>query len=566
MSATTHQMWREAVQRIKPPERTPLARPGGPEDLADRLAVLSVLEPATDDTSRGALRFLHHLLASHVPYDEWPALLALHPRIKSWGADPANITAALTKDINAGRARTEMGLAELLADQCGADLGWTPEMGWLTWDGRRWRVGDDTLVQERAKQVARRLLARANMKGGDDEDEDKEKAKAKARKFALESQSAGRLAAMANLARSEPGIPVDQSAWDADPALLTCQNGTIVLGRQGAELREHRRADRLTRAAAGSYEPTAKGESWRTFIERALPDSDVRRFVQKLAGYSMYGTNSERLLVILKGVTSTGKSTLLEALAGVLGDYAEDFKLSMFRGKRDEGPRPDLVDALPCRLIHTTEASDRWELHADEVKALTGNDTVRARTLHSKHFLKRRPAFVAWVGTNAAPRIIGADTALWRRLVVVPFDVTIARVAEDKDLAARLIREEGNAILTWLVEGWDLYSAEGLDDMPAAVVQATVALREDLSPLDRWLADETEKDAEYCAPIGDLWSAYREWCIDSGVTDKDRGNKIGLGQELTGRGFGTAFSGTREKRQRVRTGLRLRQGVDMSLT
>jgi putative DNA primase/helicase len=453
--------------------------------------------------------------------------------------------------------RTDMGNTTRLAAQHGTDLAWTPELGgWLVWDGARWRPDDGTDVQAQAKRVARKLMREADDLAGQ-EGASEEEVK-KARSWAMQSQSAARIKAMGELVRSEPGIPVPVERWDADPELLACRNATVRLTPDGVNhWVGHRRGDHVTRVTDAVCKTVVHSDDWEAFLARALPDPEVRRFFQKLAAYTLYGGNPERLLIILKGPTSTGKTTVMEVIAGVLGDYASTFALSMFRGKETDAPRPDLLEVLPARLIFTTEASDRWKLHADEVKRLTGNDTVSARNMNAKRMVKGRPAFTPVIATNEAPTIIGADTALWRRLVVVPFTVQIPKAEEDRTLAARLVREQGTGILTWLLAGWDAYVDEGLADVPTACVEAAMDLRSELSLVDRWLAEETEQAAEYIETVEELWGAFSSWCARSGVTTVDRGNKIGFGKELTAKGFGDGHTGDRRARKRARTGLRV---------
>lgn len=533
------------------------------DDLADRLTVLLGAEPAADDGTQGALRALHHLAHYYVPAEHAETVLRAHHPPTAARANQLGYMPRLHQQQERGRPRTDVGLGERLADQHGADLAWCAALGgWLAWDGRRWRQSDDTAPHAAAKAVARRLarLAEIHRANGQDAEEVRREAE-----FAKQAQSVARVRAATDLARSEPGIATDAAEWDANPALLAVGNGTVELRREGAVLREHRRTDRLTRATTTPYKSDTPGGLWNAFLWRSLPDPDVRHYLHKLVGYSLLGANPERLLIVLIGPTSTGKSTFGETVMHVLGDHAADYNLAMFRGKREEGPRPDLVDALPRRLVFTTEASDRWRLHADEVKRLTGADTVRARTLHSRAFLARRPAFTPWLATNSAPIIRGADRALWRRLIVVPWVMAVARDAEDPRLGERIRAEEAPAVLAWAVAGWDAYCREGLGDVPAGCAQAAMNLREDLSLIDKWLAEHTERGPEYAATLEDLWGAYRWWCFDAGISDTERGNKIGFGKALTDRGFATGWSGSRDKRQRVRTRLRLRPGAEALL-
>ena len=137
------------------------------------------------------------------------------------------------------------------------------------------------------------------------------------------------------LAASEQGVAVTPDQLDADPWLLNVKNGTIDL-RTG-ELKPNRRADLITRLAPVTYELDATCPVFEAFLQRVLPDAEVRAFVQRATGYSLTADVSERILLILIGFGRNGKSTYLEALRAALGDYALRMPAESLFAKRDGG-------------------------------------------------------------------------------------------------------------------------------------------------------------------------------------------------------------------------------------
>src|SRR5262249_23607955 len=139
-------------------------------------------------------------------------------------------------------------------------------------------------------------------------------------KHAKHSLSAERRAAVLKTARSEKSIVVSITEFDRDPWALNVLNGTIDL-RTG-ELRQHNRADLITRLAPGEYGPATPSGVWITFLERTIPDETVRAYAQRLAGYTLTGVANEKVAVIIYGPKNSGKGTFQDALACMLGDYA----------------------------------------------------------------------------------------------------------------------------------------------------------------------------------------------------------------------------------------------------
>ena len=303
------------------------------------------------------------------PYLEPEALRSL----QSAFARPPRTPNGKTDDDADRHEWDDIGNAQRLTDIHGRNMRYVGAYGgWHIWDGRRWVLDDTGLTMRWAKEMARevrkeaqRLFEREPIRA------------APMLRFATTSASAGKLRAALDLARSESGIVASAATFDRDRRLFVVRNGVLCLGDDGATFREHRREDFARLMAPVDFDAQADGERWRSVIESWLPHEDVRGFVQKLVGYTLQGGNPERLLPVLLGPSSTGKTTFLEALQRVLGENAASFDLTMFRAKHDEGPRADLVHVISKRLVFTSEASAEWRLHGDVLKRLTGNDTIR---------------------------------------------------------------------------------------------------------------------------------------------------------------------------------------------
>jgi putative DNA primase/helicase len=240
---------------------------------------------------------------------------------------------------------TDTGNAKRLVRSHGEDLRYChPWRKWLVFDGRTWRVDDSGEVMRRAKEVVadmyRHAAARLNEltpKDGavesDGEAQLRQSEIARLKKlvsWALKSEAAPRLAAMVELAKSEPGIPVLPGDLDRDPMLLNCGNGTLDL-RTG-ELRDHCRDDLITKLTLTHFRSDAPCPTWEKFLASVFPatsdaaeepaDVELIRYVQRLLGYCVTGDVREQVLPILWGAGANGKRTLLNAIQGVLGpDY-----------------------------------------------------------------------------------------------------------------------------------------------------------------------------------------------------------------------------------------------------
>lgn len=591
---TTYEEWKESCAAITPEPYSNLGKSGALARLADRLHTYATQRPDPEDKFLGARRFVEHMIWHGVPKEDSERLLALHP----WGLSTPTLSpevrmGILAKTMIGGRKTTDRGLSERLADLYGADLAYCPSLGgWLSWEGQYWKVAKhDHLCQdfilrtgnrlEAEVQIAERAEAAAakaaaalgpapNRKKGETEDPESTQirqaaaaAEARAkemRKFARDAESGSMIASAVRITRSQ-GVTVDPEDFNANPQLLPTTNGAVVLGPV-ATLRENRRSDRMTCVANVGYVPGARSEEWERFIAHVVPDPASRAYLQKLIGYSLYGDNHLRLLIFLLGETSSGKTTLAEIIRAVLGTHASSFKLSLFVGKQTDAPRPDLLAALPKRFIYASETSSRWRLHAEEINNLVGNEHMAARGMASNVIIDQKPACTPFVCCNRPPTILDADQALWERLIVIPCGSKISKSKQDTGLVHRLSTEHGEAVLAWLVEGWNAYQREGLADPPHAVVEATMSLREELSVLDQWLAGKTERADDYKTTSHDLWNAYANWLDYARIAPEDRLSEVGFYRGLKDRGYEPCKVGPSGKRVSARKGLRLKQDIE----
>lgn len=475
---------------------------------------------------------------------------------------------------------TDMGNAERFVARHGADIAWVPAWdGWAVWDGRKWDatgVGHSQVVNwshtvprmmyEEGIKLARKAKA---MPKGKDEDEpdpkatEAQKSAAKLMAWARVSESAGKLSAIVSLSRSKVTVPAEQ--FDTDGALLNCSNGVLDL-RAKVSFRPHSRDDRLTLSVNTAFSPIAECSEFDRFLKEILPDEEVRGYLQRLVGYSLIGGNPARKFIIVHGPSASGKSTLSNILQGVLGKYAQPFKLSLMREKQDEGPRPDILNLLPARMIFASEASDAWYLHADQVKHMTGDEPITARGMHAKAYVTRYPAFTPWLLTNGIPQIKGADAALWRRLIALPFEVSREAGTEDLGLGERIIRMEGAGVLRWAVDGYIDWREKGLDDMPSAVAVHTMRVREELTDLDQWLAECTEGGSEYSEYTEVLFENYRTWCMANHINERDQMTLRGFGKHLQSRGYESGPRTRPEGAGRNASAKRTRQGIRLRIT
>jgi len=306
-----------------------------------------------------------------------------------------------------------------------------------------------------------------------------------------------------------------RDALDTDPWLLTTLDGTVDL-RTG-DLRPHRRDDLVTRLAPTAWDPAGSCAEWLAFLNRVLPDPQVREYASRLVGYSLTGLTTERVFACCFGPTASGKSTFAAALRAVLGDYAGTVSV----GALTRSPNACMDDERAAvefdgpRLLFGSEAERgvRWRLNVLK-RVAGGTDEVTARPLGCETY-RFRPQCAVWLMTNELPHADAEDGAFWARCQTIPFPVTIPEDERDPHLPDRLAAE-APGILQWAVQGCLAWQAEGLKP-PPAVRAAGAEYREREDVVGQFLGECTVRDPHGVLSAADLYAGYREWCELAGL-------------------------------------------------
>jgi putative DNA primase/helicase len=292
-----------------------------------------------------------------------------------------------------------------------------------------------------------------------------------------------------------------------------------------------------------SYNERAKCPMWLKFLNEIM-DGNTRLidFLQRAIGYSLTGLTTEQLFLILWGIGANGKSVFSETILGMLGeDYARNAQAKTILtrdGRGDSGINNDLARLRGIRFVTVNEIPGRGRLDEAKVKELTGTDTITARFLFHEPF-QFQPPFKIWIRTNHKPIITGTDPGIWRRVRLVPFNVSIPPEEQDKHLIEKL-RDEYPGIMAWAVMGCLTWLDEGLT-FPDEVRAATAEYKADSDTFQPFLEECCIIDKTATTTAASLYEKYKEWA----TTNNERPmTKNMFGRELSERGFDKFRPGT----------------------
>lgn len=419
--------------------------------------------------------------------------------------------------------RGQLRMAERFVDEHSDDLRFVHGISWHRWDGARWKADEERAdLQAAVATVKTALASLANL-----DKEERDDLYQDARK----SESAAGLEGMLKIASALQPISTASKRLDADPYLFNTPRGTLDL-RNGAVL-DNDREHLITKVAGGRVGGPAYDE-WETFLKRILPDEEVRAFVQRLFGYAMLGKVTEHVMPIFTGSGANGKGTLRDAVMAAFGDYAIEIDPAMLMESKHERHGAFKMRLRGARLVFMSETEKGRKFAEATMKRLVGGDQIEANLMH-RNPITFDPSHTLIMLTNHLPDVSGDDPAVWRRILVVPFDVVIPEEERDGELPERL-KGASDAVLAWLYEGWLSYQDQGLNP-PEAVRARTEAYQADSDALGRFLAEKTMPSPHGYVRARELFTAWSNWCHFSGMKAEDIGTEVAFAASMKARGF-----------------------------
>jgi putative DNA primase/helicase len=419
------------------------------------------------------------------------------------GADP---TPAAKAAQNRPIPMTDAGNATRLAAHHGAGLRFCHPMGrWAVWTGKNWGWDDSGAILRHVNQTIETIWDEVN--AVDVSTADGEAVRDKLTAWLYASQSRGHIDAMAHL--TKPLLPVLPDELDKDGYLFNCANGTINL-RTG-QLQPHDPKDHITKLSPVEYYPDAECPLWLRFLDTIMEGNpDLIAFLQQLTGYCLSADITEQIFVIFYGSGANGKSTYVDTITGIMGDYAAPAPPDMLIDTGGQHHPTEIADLMGKRMAYTSETDEDVKLKTSLVKKITGETFLKARFMRQDHFTFNRTHKLI-MQTNHKPTIRDANNAIWRRIRLVPFTVAIPDEQQDKQLLSKL-KPEWPGILAWAVRGFADWQAAGRLISPAAVLAATEDYREEQNPLGEFLEERCEVFPSYYVPTKMLWEEYEKWC------------------------------------------------------
>ena len=411
---------------------------------------------------------------------------------------------------------TDSTTAYRMLKECGKSIRYiAPWKKWIVWNGVYWKADSGALIHTKALEIVRSIYAEIHKTADYRE-------RLEIEKYAIQSESVRRRKAFVEGASFIPELNATVDDLDSNPWLLNVENGTLDL-RTG-ELLPHNQDDKITKIAKVNYDKNADCPKWKQFIREIMDyKGDLITFLQTAAGWSISGDISEQSMFILYGTGANGKSTFLNTVMNILGDYAISTYAETFMKRSNDSTTNDIARLRGARFVTTPETEQGKRLSEHLIKQATGNDQLTARFLYGEYF-NFVPTFKIFMASNHKPVIKGTDHGIWRRIKLIPFTTRITEDKQDKNLEQKLM-EEKSGILNWLIEGVLRWQKEGLNT-PPIVLNATDEYRGEMDVIGNFIKERGVQKPGLSVRARELFRVYQGWC--------DENNELATSERMFG--------------------------------
>lgn len=420
---------------------------------------------------------------------------------------------------------TEVGQSKIFVAEYGYKARFVNGLGWFYYNGIRWVNQDSThKVKNWVEELTDRQTDQLNNYQTTKKLSDDERETLKNYAKHIKSMRTNR-AIQSVLSLLEGNLLLAIDDLDRDPYILNTPSHVIDL--RTATKRKHDPGDYCTQTTSfdpvGNDTPEGKAQEdlWLSFLQDITNgDNDLQHYLQLVLGSYIVGRVENMTMLYCYGIAGSGKSTFINALLQVVGDYGGAIQSDFFTTSTDQKTAGNMLAVnRGKRLVVANEI--RKGQSFDQARMKHYVDNTQKVEIEEKF---KQPV---WVLQTANYVITGndlfnvrddTDLGLWDRLIVAPFNQRIRNTQNEiKDYQTILVNKAGGAILRWIIGGAKEFLENGskIDHVPECCVQALETYQEESDWIQYFLADCCEIEGidqtGFKVSMSELYEQYTLW-------------------------------------------------------
>ncbi len=296
--------------------------------------------------------------------------------------------------------------------------------------------------------------------------------------------------------------------------LINLQNGTFEISGKYQALRAFKAKDFLTYQLGFAYDASAVCPNFKKYLNEVLPETELQNVLAEFCGYVFTQGNKQEKALLLYGTGGNGKSVFFDVINALLGrENITNYSLS------------DLLQEHNRAQISNKLLNYGSEINAsstkDVFKNLVSNEPIQARLKFGNSFTMDNYAKLAF-NCNELPKEIEHSDAYFRRLLIVPFRLTMPEAKQDKFLAQRIIENELSGVFNWILQGLNRLLANGKFTQSDIIKDEIEAYRKESDSVSCFLEEENYQPSVDFLPLKNVFASYRTYCQENGFSAAGR--------------------------------------------
>jgi putative DNA primase/helicase len=306
--------------------------------------------------------------------------------------------------------------------------------------------------------------------------------------------------------------PIEQRS---DVVLINFLNGTFEISKDGQALREFNAKDFLTYQLPFEFAEAATCPMFQKYLNEVLPEQELQDIVAEFFGYPFTKGLKMEKAAFFYGSGANGKSVMFDIINALYGkENISNFSLS------------NLLEEHNRALIAYKLLNYGSEINAtrtrDEFKNLVSTEPIQARLKYGNSFTMQNYAKLAF-NCNELPKDFDHQNAYFRRLLIIPFRVTVPEARQDKTLANKIIENELAGVFNWIIDGLKrLLKTEKFTE--SQIVKNTLETYKRESDSVASFIDEKSQSEIIGLSLKTIYADYRSYCLECGMQPLGRNN------------------------------------------
>lgn len=345
-------------------------------------------------------------------------------------------------------------------------------------------------------------------------------------------------------------------SWIESPNTLVVSNGILDLDDllndpTRVTLKSHTPLLISTIVLPFAYDPNAKCPRWQAFLIEILPDAASRLLLREIFGSCLTNDISWQKFFLFEGIGANGKGVVMIILTKMLGEAnVSSIPLELFADTHG-------LEVTLGKLANiVSEIGELDRVAEGKLKQFTGGDLMHFNPKYKLPFSAKATAKLI-IATNVRPQFRDRSDGLWRRLILLPFPISIPEMNQNRYLAEELA-EELPGIFNWAVEGYRALCQRGHFLEPEVCRTAKDEFRRESNPAAMFLQEHCLYDPKTQSVTTVVYGDYERFCIKHGYKPLNDVNFGKIVRRIFPQVTRVKLSGTRHSRRPyIYRGLRL---------